>query len=139
MGITTEKKRPSIAPLRKCLTGIEGFDAITGGGIPRSRTTIIVGGPGTGKTLFSLQWLINGATHRGEAGIYVTFEESERLIRQNAATFGWDLDKLEKKRLFYLDTRMSADLACSGDFDLEGMLASLEAKAKEINAQSIVF
>ena len=45
-----------------------------------------------------------------EAGIFVAFEESTRQIVANAATFGWDLPALEKKKLFFLDARLSPDV-----------------------------
>ena len=64
-------KVPAKAP-----TGIAGFDEITGGGLPRGRTTLFVGGPGSGKTVFALQFLAHGAHHCGEPGIFVAFEEA---------------------------------------------------------------
>jgi KaiC/GvpD/RAD55 family RecA-like ATPase len=78
----------------KMLTGIQGFDEITDGGLPRGRTTLVMGGPGCGKTVFALQSLVTGATRRKEAGIFVAFEESTRRIVAKAATFGWDLPGL---------------------------------------------
>jgi RecA/RadA recombinase len=55
-----------VAGLHKMPTGIEGFDAVTGGGLPRNRTSLILGGPGGGKTVFALQTLVNGARQFGE-------------------------------------------------------------------------
>ncbi len=123
------------------LTGIQGFDEITDGGLPRGRTTLVMGGPGCGKTVFALQSLVNGArrTTRVEAGLFVAFEESAQQIIDNAAVFGWDLRALEKKKLFFLDARLSPEVVKGGDFDLIGMLGILEAKAKEISARRIVF
>src|SRR4051812_23870961 len=89
----------------KTRTGIQGFDEISDGGLPRSRSTLVMGGPGCGKTVFALQTLVNGARNAKEAGIFVAFEESTRQIVVNAATFGWDLTALEKKKLFFLDAR----------------------------------
>jgi circadian clock protein KaiC len=123
---------------KKLLTGIQGFDEITDGGLPRGRTSLIMGGPGCGKTVFALQTLIEGA-HRKEAGIFVAFEESSRQIIANAATFGWDLLALRKKKLFFLDACLSPDVVKAGEFDLAGMLAILQAKAEQMNATRIVF
>ena len=117
----------------KMPTGIEGFDQITSGGLPRQRTSLIVGGPGCGKTIFALQTLVNGARINGEPGIFVVFEEQLQQLRGNAASFGWDLPVLEKDKLFFLDVRMPADVIAAGHFDLSGMLASLEAKANELS------
>lgn len=124
--------------IEKAPTGIEGFDEITGGGLPRGRTTLILGDVGTGKTIFALQTLVNGA-RQGEPGIFVAFEEHSRQIVANAATFGWDLAALERHRLFFLDARLPADVAATGGFDLAGMLAGIEAKAREMGAKRIVF
>ena len=87
----------------KAETGIAGFDEITGGGIPSGRTTLVVGGPGAGKTVFALETLVTAASKRREPGIFVAFEESSRHIIANAATFGWDLPALERQHLFFLD------------------------------------
>ena len=123
----------------KVLTGIQGFDEITDGGLPRGRTSLVMGGPGCGKTVFALQSLVTGARQRKEAGIFVAFEESTRQIVTNAATFGWDLPALAKKKLFFLDAQLSPDVVKAGEFDLVGMLNVLQAKADEIQAKWIVF
>ncbi len=117
----------------KMCTGIEGLDEITEGGLPRGRTSLVIGGPGTGKSVFALQTLVNGARQNGEPGIFVAFEEESQQIRTNAASFGWDLPALEKDRLFFLDARLSSDVIAAGHFDLSGMLASLKAKANELS------
>jgi circadian clock protein KaiC len=123
----------------KVLTGIQGFDEITDGGLPQGRTTLVMGGPGCGKTVFALQSLVTGATTRKEAGIFVAFEESTRQIVANAATFGWDLPALAQKKLFFLDAQLSPDVVKAGEFDLVGMLNVLQAKAVELEAKWIVF
>jgi circadian clock protein KaiC len=123
----------------KAPTGIEGFDVGVAGGLPRGRTSLVIGGPGSGKTIFALQTLVHGARQWGEPGIFVAFEENSRQIFANAASFGWDLPALEKDRLFFLDARMSLDTVMAGQFDLTGMLASLNAKAREMGARRIVF
>jgi circadian clock protein KaiC len=125
--------------LDKAPTGIEGFDEITNGGLPRGRTSLFIGWPGSGKTVFALQTLVNGAREWQEPGIFVAFEEDSEQIKTNAASFGWDLDELSQNRLFFLDARMSADTVRTGPFDLTGMLASLDAKAREMGARRIVF
>jgi circadian clock protein KaiC len=132
-------KNQSHAPLTKVLTGIQGFDEITDGGLPRGRTTLVMGGPGCGKTVFALQALVNGAEGTKEAGVFVAFEESTRQIVANAATFGWNLPALEKKKLFFLDARLSPDSVKAGEFDLLGMLHVLQAKVDQIHAKRIVF
>src|SRR4026207_1717097 len=127
------------AQMTKALTGIQGFDEITDGGLPRGRTTLVMGGPGCGKHVFALQSLVNSAHFNKESSIFVAFEESTRQIVANAATFGWDLPALAKKKLFFLDARLSPEVVKSGEFDLIGMLNVLQAKANEIHATRIVF
>src|SRR5688572_1916783 len=129
----------SAPAVTKMLTGIRGFDEITDGGLPRGRTTLVMGGPGCGKTVFALQSLINGAHQQKEAGIFVAFEESTRQIVANAATFGWDLPGLARKKPFFLDARLDPEVVKAGEFDLAGMLGVLKAKAEEIHATRIVF
>lgn len=127
------------AGLQKALTGIQGFDEMTLGGLPRRRTSLIMGGTGSGKTIFALQTLVNGARKFGEPAIFVAFEENSQQIIANAASFGWDLPALQRDKLFFLDARLSVDVIQAGDFDLSGMLASLQAKAAEIGARRIAF
>ncbi len=125
--------------LVKALTGIQGFDEITGGGLPSGRTTLVTGGPGSGKTVLALQSLVNAARREKEAGIFVAFEEGTREIVENARTFGWDLPALERKKLFFLDARLSPSVVKAGEFDLIGLLGILQAKVESLHATRIVF
>src|SRR4026207_887619 len=127
-------KTPAKAP-----PGITGFDEITGGGLARSRTTLVVGGPGSGKTILALQFLIHGAQHCKDPGIFVAFEESSKRIVANAESFGWKLAELQRKKLYFMDAQPMSDLVQSGNFDLSGMLAALEAVTREMGARRIVF
>jgi circadian clock protein KaiC len=129
----------SPAALRKAPSGIAGFDEITGGGLPRGRTTLLLGGPGSGKTIFALQYLINGARIYGERGIFVAFEETSKCIIANAESFDWKLRQLQQKHLLFIDARPNFDLVQTGDFDLCGMLAGLGLQATQMKARRIVF
>ena len=126
-------------PLVKVATGIEGFDQLSLGGLPRHRTSLLIGGPGAGKTVFALQCLVNAARRHRAPGIFVAFEERPRQIITNGATFDWGLTSLSAKKLFFMDAHLSPTLIKAGDFDLAGMLAMLAAKKQEIGAQWIVF
>ena len=123
----------------KVATGVRGFDELSGGGLPRHRTTLVMGGPGTGKTLFALQTLANAARDRKQPGIFVAFEEAVDQIFANAASFGWRLPVLARKALFFFNARLSPTVVQSGDFELTGMLAILEAKMQELGAGWVVF
>jgi circadian clock protein KaiC len=132
-------RRTAVQSLPKLATGIEGFDALSHGGLPRHRTSLLIGGPGAGKTVFALQCVVNAVRRQRAPGIFVAFEESPRQIVANGATFDWGLAKLPAKRLFFMDAHLSPTLVKAGDFDLAGMLAMLAAKKDEIGAQWIVF
>ncbi|MCB0115813.1 MAG: circadian clock protein KaiC [Caldilineaceae bacterium] len=135
----SDPAHPFVDPQAKAPTGIEGFDEITRGGLPRNRTSLVMGGPGTGKTVFALQFLVNGARDYDEPGIFVTFEETSQRIVANAAGFGWDLPDLQEQKLFFLDAQLLPDVVYSGAFDLQGLLVALEAKIVEMGAKRIVF
>ncbi len=126
-------------PLPKVPTGIAGLDQILKGGLPRERISLLIGGPGSGKTILALQTLVNGARHYDEPGIFVAFEENKNQIIGNAATFGWDLPGLQRKQLFFLDARMGSELVKAGEFDLSAMLSIIGAKARELGAKRVVF
>lgn len=123
----------------KAPTGIAGFDRITGGGLPRGRTTLLVGGPGSGKTIFALQFLVHGAQALKEPGIFVAFEESAERLQANFESFDWQLRHVDSRKLVFVDAQPETDLVQSGGFDLGGMLAALEAQALAIGAKRVVF
>ena len=129
----------TVGALRKSPSGVLGFDEITGGGLPRGRTTLLAGGPGCGKTIFALQFLVNGARDFAEPGIFVAFEEGSRRLVANAESFGWRLDQLRRRKLLFVDAQPKPDLVQAGDFDLCGMLAGLAVQAKQMKARRIVF
>jgi circadian clock protein KaiC len=134
---TRNHKSPALAA--KAPTGIIGLDEALAGGLPRARTTLFFGGPGSGKTVLSLQILVHGARTLGEPGIFVAFEENTRQIIENAASFGWDLPTLEKGDLFLLDAGSSRDAVLAGKFDLNALLAGLGSKVRAMGARRVVF
>src|SRR5262245_24781439 len=79
--------------LEKAPTGISGLDEITGGGLPRGRPTLICGGPGCGKTLFGIEFLVRGAMEFDEPGVMMTFEETAEDIKKNVASLGFDINQ----------------------------------------------
>jgi len=82
-------------------TGIKGFDELVESGIPKGTSILVVGGPGTGKTIFCLQMLANAAK-KGEKCLYITFEESEERLKQHMRDFGWNPDELIKKGMLQI-------------------------------------
>ena len=82
-------------PEDRCPTGIRGFDEIVGGGLPRGRTILVNGACGTGKTVFSTQFLVNGVRHYNEPGIYVMLEQDVNEFKEDMEGFGLELQKME--------------------------------------------
>src|SRR2546430_11092024 len=87
----TNKDHPAVEKLR---TGISSLDIIAEGGLPRNRTTLVSGTAGSGKTVFAVHFLAAGIA-AGENGVFVTFEEPPRDVRQNMRGFGWELGQWE--------------------------------------------
>src|SRR6187401_66147 len=135
------RRRRSAPPstLAKVATGIDGFDEITGGGLPEGRPTLVCGGPGCGKTLFALEFLIHAAV-RGESGVFVTFEETEEDILKNAASLGFDVPALiARKRLALEYIRVErSEIEETGEYDLEGLFIRLDHALRTIRARRIV-
>jgi len=80
-------------------SGIPGFDELVNGGIPKRNIVLLSGGPGTGKTIFSQQFLYQGLA-LGESGVLVTLEEHPVQVRREMASFGWDVRKYEEEGSF---------------------------------------
>lgn len=116
----------------KRATGLNGLDAATHGGLPASGTTLLMGAAGTGKTVLGLQILAN-AVARGEAGLLVSFEEPSEDLRRNAAAFDWGW-RLHEPGLAVIDARPARDSEATGQFDLEGLIAALDARVSQLDA-----
>lgn len=126
--------------LHKTKTGISGLDEITMGGIPQGRPTLICGGPGCGKTLFSIEFLVNGATKFNEPGVFITFEEKTEELTMNVASLGFDLDKLQKEKKLRLDyVRIErSEIEETGEYDLDGLFIRLKLAIDSIGAKRVV-
>jgi len=90
------KKSVSKKVSGRVATGIPGFDDLIEGGFPSGSSVLLSGGPGTGKTIFAVQYLVNGVTKFNEKCLYVSFEQRPEALKAQARQFGWDLDKLER-------------------------------------------
>ena len=130
--------RVSSRPIPKVPTQISGLDEVLEGGLPRGRTTLASGGPGSGKTVLGLEFLCSGAMS-GEPGVFVTLEERAKAIRQNALSMGWDLAALEKAgKVVIVEARLYGEEVTSGDFDIQGLLAIVGGHIKRIRAKRVV-
>lgn len=85
--------------IERVRTGIRGLDELVEGGFEKGSTVLLVGSAGTGKTLFGLQFLVEGAEKYGEPGIFISFGEERQNLYKHASGFGWDFEGLEKKGL----------------------------------------
>jgi circadian clock protein KaiC len=126
--------------LPKAPTGIEGFDEITAGGLPRGRPTLICGAAGCGKTLFATEFLVRGALEFGEPGVFMSFEETAEEITANVASLGFDLDAMVRDRQLLLDhVRVErSEIEETGEYNLDGLFIRLESAVSEIGAKRVV-
>src|SRR5688572_30725641 len=134
---TTPPEQPAV---QKLATGIASFDVIAKGGLPEHRTTLISGTAGSGKTVFAIQFLAAGINGAGEAGVFVTFEESAEDIRKNMLSFGWDLSSWERDgKLAFVDASPdpAVETVESGGFDLGALLARVEHAVKKVGAKRV--
>ena len=125
--------------VEKLATGIEGFDLIAKGGMPKGRTTLVSGTAGSGKTVFAAQFLAEGI-RRGEPGLFVTFEEPPEDIRRNVVGFGWDIAGWERDgKWVFLDAGVQPEEIRfeAGSYDLGAMIARFEHAIKKVNAKRV--
>ncbi len=126
--------------IAKLGTGISGFDLVSDGGLPQGRTTLISGTAGSGKTVLAVQFLAEGIRQAGEAGVFVTFEESPEDIRRNVASMGWDIAAWEAEgQWLFVDAspQMGKEAIVVGEYDLGALLARIEHAVCEVGAQRI--
>lgn len=134
--------KASLSPklLKKTPTGIDGFDEITGGGLPRGRPTLVCGGPGSGKTLFGMEFLVRGARDFDEPGVFMSFEERDTDLIENFSSLGFDLDDLVARKKIVLDFVYieRSEILETGEFDLEGLFVRLGYAIESIGAKRVV-
>ncbi len=88
--------------MNRVKTGIKGFDQLVDGGFPKGSCILFAGSPGTGKTIFGMEFLYNGAVKYKEKGLFVSFEQEEQNIINSVRLFGWDMDSLIKKKMMHI-------------------------------------
>ena len=129
-----------VAPLPKVPSGIDGLDEITSGGLPKGRTVLVCGGPGSGKTLLGLEFLVRGATQHDEPGVFMAFEETAPELAANVASLGFDLNDLVARGKLSLDhVRVERrEIEETGEYDLEGLFIRLGFAIDNIGAKRVV-
>ena len=129
-----------VRQLAKSPTGIPGMDEITGGGLPKGRPTLVAGAAGCGKTLFAMEFLVNGAIQYDEPGVFVAFEENADELAQNVASLGFDLNALIKQKKLVIDyVRVErTEIEEAGEYDLDGLFIRLGHAIDTIGAKRVV-
>lgn len=112
-------------------TGVPGFDELVEGGLPKGSNVLLTGIPGTGKTIFALQYLFNGAKS-GECGVYVTLDQKRQDLLDQARKLGWDLEALERDKKVKI-VEVALDLAGINIFEM------IDVAVKEVGAKRLVF
>ena len=141
MAVRARRSGLQLRPLAKSLTGISGFDEISAGGLPKGRTSIVCGGPGCGKTMFGVEFLVRGALEFGEPGVLMAFEESPEDIAKNVSSLGFDIEDLSKRKKLFLDfiSVEPNEVKESGDYDLEGLFIRLQSAINAVGAKRVMF
>jgi circadian clock protein KaiC len=138
MGSTAAQHQRKVLP--KSPTSIQGLDEITGGGLPKGRPTLVCGGPGCGKTLFAMEFLVRGAIEYNEPGVFMSFEETEKELTANVASLGFDLDELVKHKKIWLEHVHieRSEIEEGGEYDLEGLFIRIHHAIESIGAKRVV-
>ncbi|HYD53872.1 MAG TPA: circadian clock protein KaiC [Gemmatimonadaceae bacterium] len=124
----------------KLPTAIPGFDLIANGGLPEHRSTLVAGTAGSAKTVFATHYLAAGIMERGEAGVFVTFEDTPDAIRSNMRGFGWDIAAWEQQgKWAFVDASPQVDgpPPVVGDYDIGAMLPRVEHAVRRVGAKRI--
>jgi circadian clock protein KaiC len=126
--------------LAKCATGIQGLDEITFGGLPQGRPTLICGNAGCGKTLLSMEFIVNGARMFNEPGVYVSFEEKSDELTTNFNSLGFELQKLQDENKISLEFVYieRSEIEETGEYDLDGLFILIGNAIDSIGAKRVV-
>src|SRR6202158_411921 len=141
MGIRAKSASHVLTSLEKAPTGIKGLDQISSGGLPKGRTTIVCGGPGCGKTMLGIEFLVRGALEFDEPGVLMALEETPRDMASNVAALGFDIEDLAAKKKLFLDyiSVDPSEIAETGQYDLEGLFIRLQDAVDTIGAKRVMF
>jgi len=118
--------------INRTKTGIPGFDKLTEGGLPTGSNILLSGSPSTGKTIFGLQYLYQGAKDFDEPGLYISYEESQENLIRTAEKLGFNIRKLMDQKKIILKTFQKEPLV------LQTLIADIKRQVKGYNIKRIV-
>jgi circadian clock protein KaiC len=126
--------------LPKSATGIQGLDEITLGGLPKNRSTLLLGNTGCGKTIMAMEFLVNGIRMFDEPAVFLAFEEKKEDLVENVKSLGYDLESLISNNKIYIEqVQISPDeMVETGKYDLEGLFVRLEQAIYKVEAKRVV-
>lgn len=138
--MTKEKVKSDNGRMEKVLTGIQGLDEITNGGLPKGRPTLVCGTAGCGKTLLAMNFLVRGVLQYNEPGVFMAFEENAEELRKNFASLGFDLKGLSARKKILIDHVFieRSEIEETGEYDLEGLFIRLGHAIDSIGAKRVV-
>ncbi len=139
MAAPEKSETPRLTPIEKAPTGIKGLDQISLGGLPKGRTNVC-GGPGCGKTMLGLEFLVRGALQFDEPGVLMAFEETPQDKAQNVASLGFDIEDLASRKKLYLDYVYlePSEIEETGEYDLEGLFIRLQHAVDAVGAKRVM-
>ncbi len=130
----------AVAASAKLPTGVAGLDEMLGGGFPAGHVVLVTGLPGTGKTCFALQFLLEGV-RRGEKAVFLSLEEDVPPLLETARQFGWPVDDAVAKGLLKvvrLDPKETHQSLRRIQGELGGELSSLGARRIVLDSVSLL-
>ena len=138
---------------KKVPSGISGLDELIGGGFPEGRVVLVVGGPGSGKTIMCSQFLYKGIHENKENGVFVSLDESKKHYYSEMKNFGWDFEKAEREGKFaYVDATRVSRVAMLKEalykvessslrgktLPVDKLIEDLQAKIQQVDAKRVV-
>jgi circadian clock protein KaiC len=139
MATTLQSSDAVLLGLEKCPTGIDGLDEITNGGLPRGRPTLVAGGPGCGKTLLGIEFVVRGILRYGEPGVILALEERAEDLVRNVRSLGYDLGALVESGKLVVDYVQvdPFEIEENGEYDLEGLFLRLGDAIDSVGAKRV--
>ncbi len=111
-------------------SGIPGLDKYLSGGFPQGSVMLLSGAPGTGKTIFGLQYAYYGARNK-EPALYVSFEQTVESLKDTAKKLGMDVDKMEKEKKMRI-------VRISDPSDIGEVLEAIRNEIRKLKAKRLV-